>query len=294
MKNDQVGERKRDPMHIYSSPIDPTVCPILSLAIYLSVFNVTGTKDSTLFPGTNQYKRFSKYLEKIYLKYEEEIMKDFGVNIEDIGVHLLRKGVASYVLLGSTCSPPQVATNIKAGWLMGIIQDTYLRYEAAGDQYTGRVVWAHHCHHQSLQSYHVKLIVVWMNVKRCYQLYSQQCLVTNIACVNSLLLTLEPQVTEASVPRRTPRISKATGILMHVMLLADMQKVIKAQHYFLFKMKTVINEEFNKRQVGHATFQVQKQVEHMLSDFQDKIIKKVDELGGDKDGLKGSSSSANR
>lgn len=103
--------------------------------------------------------------------------------------------------------------------------------------------------------------------------------------------SLEPQVTVASVPRRTPRISKATGIPTHVMLLADMQKVIEAQHHFLFKMKTAINEEFDKRQVGHATFQVQKQVEHMLSAFQDKIIKKVDELGTDKDGLKGSSSS---
>ena len=106
--------------------------------------------------------------------------------------------------------------------------------------------------------------------------------------------SLEPQITEASVPRRTPRISKATGIPTHVMLLAHMQKVIEAQHHFLFKMKTVINEEFDKRQVGHATFQVQKQVEHMLSDFQDKIIKKVDELGGDKDGLKSSSSANSR
>ena len=69
---------------------------------------------------------------------------------------------------------------------------------------------------------------------------------------------------------------------MHVMLLADMQKVIQAQQVFLFKMKTIINEEFDKRQVGHATFQVQKQVETMLSTFQDKIIKKVDALGTDK------------
>jgi len=58
--------------------------------------------------------------------------------------------------------------------------------------------------------------------------------------------SLEPHVTEASVPRRIPRISKATGIPTHVMLLADMQKVIEAQHLFLLKMKTIINEEFDK------------------------------------------------
>ena len=66
-------------------------------------------------------------------------MKYFGVNIQDIGIHLLRKGTASYVSSGSTCATPKVATNIRAEWSMGIIQDTYLRYEAAGDQYVVRV-----------------------------------------------------------------------------------------------------------------------------------------------------------
>ena len=105
-----------------------------------SIFNISGTKDSALFPGTNQYKRFSKFLEKLCIKHKDEKMKDFGVNIEDIGVHSIRKGAASYVSSGSTCAPPQVATNIRARWSMGIIQDTYLHYEAAGDQYVGRVV----------------------------------------------------------------------------------------------------------------------------------------------------------
>ena len=38
MKNNQTGERKRDPRHIYSNPYVPVVCPILALSIYLSVF----------------------------------------------------------------------------------------------------------------------------------------------------------------------------------------------------------------------------------------------------------------
>ena len=71
MKNNQVINRKRDPRHIYPNPINPTVCPILSLAIYYIVFNITGTKDSTLFPGTNQYKRSSKYFEKICLNHQD-------------------------------------------------------------------------------------------------------------------------------------------------------------------------------------------------------------------------------
>ena len=47
------------------------------------------------------------------------------------------KGAASYISSGYTCAPPQVATNIKAGWSRGIIQDTYLRNEATSDEYVG-------------------------------------------------------------------------------------------------------------------------------------------------------------
>jgi hypothetical protein len=46
-------------------------------------------------------------------------------------------------------------------------------------------------------------------------------------------------------------------------------------------MKTIINKEFDKREVGHSTFQVQKQVEQMLISFESKIISNVDELGGE-------------
>ncbi|DAZ94708.1 TPA: hypothetical protein N0F65_000023 [Lagenidium giganteum] len=33
MKNDQAGERRRDPRHIYANPLQPDVCPILGLAV---------------------------------------------------------------------------------------------------------------------------------------------------------------------------------------------------------------------------------------------------------------------
>ena len=112
MKNDQTGQRKRDPRHIYANPIDPLVCPILSLSIYFSTFSITGTKDTALFPGKNQYKRFAKYFEFILKKYSNEIKDNFDMDVKDIGVHSSRKGAASYVSSGSTCAPPQVATNI--------------------------------------------------------------------------------------------------------------------------------------------------------------------------------------
>ena len=62
------------------------------------------------------------------------------IKVEDLGVHSFRKGAAGYISSGSTCAPPQVATNLQAGWTMGVIQDIYLKYKVAGDQYVGRVV----------------------------------------------------------------------------------------------------------------------------------------------------------
>ena len=53
MKNDQTGEKKRDPRHVYANPHDVLVCPITAIAIYLSTFNITGTKDTALFPKNN-------------------------------------------------------------------------------------------------------------------------------------------------------------------------------------------------------------------------------------------------
>lgn len=140
MKNDQTAERHRDPRHIYANPINPLVCPMLALATYLSVFSISGGRDSSLFPGDNQYKRFTKYMDSLMENYKEDICRDFGIDVKFIGSHSIRKGAATFVSSGATCSPPQVATNIRAGWTMGVVQDTYLRYESAGDQYVGRVV----------------------------------------------------------------------------------------------------------------------------------------------------------
>lgn len=90
-KNDQSGSKKRDPWHIYVNPLNPDVCPILILVLYLMTFppSVESTK---LFPGKYQYKRFSKYLEKILVHNADITHDNFGVSMSDIGVHLIRKG----------------------------------------------------------------------------------------------------------------------------------------------------------------------------------------------------------
>ena len=70
-------------------------------------------------------------------------------------------------------------------------------------------------------------------------------------------------------------IRKETCTPQHVMLLASMQT-------FLLKMKQVVNEEFDKREVGHSTFQVQKQVHDMLTSFKANVITKLEGLSAAK------------
>ena len=130
MKNDQLGERPRDPRHIYANPVNPEICPILSLGIYLMLFPAV-LSGSKLFPGGEQYDRFRRNL--------SEILRGLGVS-DDIGSHSARKGASTYVSSGSTAAPSSQAINLRGGWAMGGVHDTYFRYEAAGDQYVGRTV----------------------------------------------------------------------------------------------------------------------------------------------------------
>lgn len=48
--------------------------------------------------------------------------------------------IATFCCSGSTCGPSLVSICLRCGWSLGGIQDRYLRYEAAGDQYLGRLV----------------------------------------------------------------------------------------------------------------------------------------------------------
>ncbi|ETK72455.1 hypothetical protein F441_20896 [Phytophthora nicotianae CJ01A1] len=139
MKYDQGNDRPRDPRHVYANPLQPSVCPILALAIYwaTSTFDV----DNRLFPGSDQYDRFRK---RLYRLLEDEMvsveLKRRGVNPSDLGTHSMRKGAATYCASGSTACPSSTAVHLRAGWSLGGVQNTYLRYEAAGDMHVGRTV----------------------------------------------------------------------------------------------------------------------------------------------------------
>ncbi|KAH9099840.1 hypothetical protein Ae201684P_018849 [Aphanomyces euteiches] len=140
MKNDQGGERPRDPRHIYANPLSPEICPILPLSIYWATFQFVDSVD-LLFPGGKQYDRFRKELiDFLDQPYIAEELRRRGVDPANIGSHSIRKGASTYCSSGSTSCPPSTAVHLRAGWSLGGVQNTYLRYESAGDMYVGRTV----------------------------------------------------------------------------------------------------------------------------------------------------------
>lgn len=136
-KTDQTGDRSKYPRHVYANPLMPEICPILSLGVYWLSFGIQ-QENGDLFSGRNQYDRFSKGLKRAITINAQELGAQ-GITAENIGAHSCRKGCATYCSSGSTACPPSTAINIRAGWTLGGVEDTYKRFEAAGDQYVGRV-----------------------------------------------------------------------------------------------------------------------------------------------------------
>lgn len=139
-KTDQFGERPREAKHIYANPIHPYICPILSLGVYLLCFPPLKSQKA-LFPGGSQEERFrqifSRFLQSPNINEE---LKRYGIKHSDLGTHSFRKGAATYLSAGSTNGPSAVAIQLRAGWSLPGVQDTYLRFENASDMFVGRTV----------------------------------------------------------------------------------------------------------------------------------------------------------
>jgi hypothetical protein len=139
-KNDQMGEKPRDPRHIYANPFMPEICPVLALGVYWMCFEVD-SEDAQLYPGKNQYERFRKILKRCaQLDEIAEELEGRGIDPDDLGLHSWRKGSLCFCASGSTACPSGVACQLRAGWNLPGVQDTYYRYEAAGDMHVGRTV----------------------------------------------------------------------------------------------------------------------------------------------------------
>ncbi|OWZ02931.1 hypothetical protein PHMEG_00025424 [Phytophthora megakarya] len=118
MKNDHGGDHPRDPRHIYAHPLQPAS-------------NFDGS--DLLFAGSNQYERFRKCWLQLFAQAQvTDELKCQGLDASELCTHSMRKGIDSL--------PPSTAVYLRAGWFLGGGQNTYLRYEAAGDMHVGRIV----------------------------------------------------------------------------------------------------------------------------------------------------------
>ena len=128
-KTNQEGKGRKDPRHLYASVLSPVTCWITSLAIYLACRPTQ--KTGLLFCGAKQKTRYGNVL--------RQLVKEIKCG-NDYRTHSIRKGVATFACSGTTGGASIASVCLRVGWSLGGVQDRYIRYESAGDQYLGRVV----------------------------------------------------------------------------------------------------------------------------------------------------------
>jgi hypothetical protein len=141
-KNDQSGEMSisKEEKHVYANPLNPEICPVLSLAVYLSCCFPSSTENS-LFLGTRQKDRMLGFLHTLMKKPAVRAhLSLHGFEPSDFGNHSFRKGAATFASSGSVGGPSIVSIIRRAGWSLGDVLGRYLKADPAGDQYVGRVV----------------------------------------------------------------------------------------------------------------------------------------------------------
>ena len=147
-KGDQEGA-KCFARHLYANPLQPTICPVLALAVL--IFTRVAKHDPShttasaalpnyrIFNGANNESRFSEVLGRIIAAVPDTHLSQLGSDKKQLGTHSVRKGAASYCA-GMVNGPSTVQVFLRAGWSLGNVQDRYLFAGAGGDQLTGRVL----------------------------------------------------------------------------------------------------------------------------------------------------------
>ena len=83
-KNDQEGNRPKDPRHVYANPVMPEISVFLALGLYFlthgfSSADGTNKEDGSLFPGSSQYQRYSADLKCVFHPRFRECLCNFQV-----------------------------------------------------------------------------------------------------------------------------------------------------------------------------------------------------------------------
>jgi hypothetical protein len=132
-KGDQTGEGLGNEKHVYANPLNPTICPLLALAVLVFTKHRAPNAKQQLFEGTKSEDRFVKILQTVLQLVPENIL---GACRKDIGTHSNRKGCATF--LHEFCNKTPVQVYLRAGWSLGNVPDRYIFAGAGGDQVVGR------------------------------------------------------------------------------------------------------------------------------------------------------------
>jgi hypothetical protein len=140
-KADQGGERT-DPKHCYANPFNPSACVVTALAIYFAVYGPPKAPTDHVFEGNRQHERFVEAIRRLLQsnpRLKEELER-LGITAEDIAAHSFRKGGRSFAQGGTTGGPSTPSILLRGLWALEGIDKKYVRYEAAADQFIGRIL----------------------------------------------------------------------------------------------------------------------------------------------------------
>jgi len=121
--------------HVFSNPIQPEICPILSLALHCCVNKHILNFHSKLF-RSNSSK--NNGVSSLFRSITESI------GLQGLGAHSIRKGAIMFASTGTPDSAPFACVQVRARWKSsgpdGTLHKRYIKFEASGDQFIGRIL----------------------------------------------------------------------------------------------------------------------------------------------------------
>lgn len=139
-KSQQHGQARRYKRACYSNPFEWYIDLPLLLGLYFATnFNTIQSRGLRLFPGgsKSQSARVTDHFKRLLREHKDEIIAMGYDNIDELGLHSIRKGVTTY-LMSLPGGPSAAAICLRAGWSLGHIQDVYIFQTQEGDEFVGR------------------------------------------------------------------------------------------------------------------------------------------------------------
>ena len=138
-KSDKEGEKIHNKA-VYCNPLDPILCPGVSLGIWLSLNQNTFRDNSErifIRHGARVGSAAHRYCEQllIIMKASWDIAQMY---ITTMSAHGIRKGSATHVSCATTAPPPIASIANRGDWSMGKVLDVYWQFADVGDAYLGR------------------------------------------------------------------------------------------------------------------------------------------------------------